>query len=1005
MRFLLLLALVTPGLAVDILTPVIGSGFCLVQSISAANPAVITVVDIARCGIANDDPVWVHGIRNTGSTNRSSINLHFVNSSDNLGGCRIVKSVGTGGNPNSFTLRACDGTTNLANNGTYSAYGQIAKGQFRTIAAYPGYYDATTLACLSDTSSTGCAYAARAEYTVMLAGKASCTDLSIEHEDDTSGCTLFYALGWVAEGKPSSSTNKTRLINGMTKGFWRPTAACDGSLDCLAGNITASSYGDYVYEVYAPSIEKILLLGWEALNSTQKASLERYFMDDFDYTKGGHDYDGSTKGYDVYRTLPGGSKVTYTTSSASITGTGTDWTSGDIGKLLILGGVGWGDQFGIAYKICAVASTTSMTLCKIPSNLFAGGTSVDYRMATLWPDDGTKLGYFGLAMLNNYGMMCGSYPAGPGCGDYGSGAGGTKLEPGNNHQVGRSVHHTLIALILATNGSKRAAWLATDGLFTWYHNVFPLQENFGGISSASSHYHLTRLMPLMMDMMGALTNCFTDAPDFTGGGANGAAWWDELAKFALGVYRDRPADEVWQYNGELGTWPSHYQTTYPLMAYMLFKPSGAWAPAVKYYLLNDSGSYNNFGYAENQPNRITAARGTNTTLLTTAPLSTTCVAQWDATTCGLDRRFVFSSRSGNSAANAWNGSGVNVFYNMNTIYKRDHEAQVHDVGIQMSANNRLMLSADGSYRSLVDVGHPEHGNMLVLNGTGNLKNTAAGLLSSSTPIYWHGTGTLGAMGVDTTDHYTAGINLSNRSVIVLKASGNGFVILRDDYVATTNITASQYTHFNIGYMCAGGDDNPAHPSCLTLSRASKTVSLVRASVARLDAKFSGTVDTANSSDTDGTYPTGIGNTFRVTNSVTGTSGTLWSLFRPSGATTDAMPAFAESDTGAFHVVEFKDTTYAAVAAVPAVATLNQSSVSFTTSYAASAGQVAVLGLNNGTYTLSRGGTPITLCAHQVVTSHVFDCPDAGVSGAMSLAADTIDVGGRVFGGRIVKGGR
>ena len=450
-----------PGIRGRLLTPVIGSGYCVVTGVNRATPAVIRVLSISACGIANDN-------HNCGSTESGTpaalrfdppLNLHLANPSDTNGKCRVVKDV----SGNTFTLRACDGTTNLANNGVYSFGGQIAKGQFRTLSSLPSvYFDPALVACLTSTSAGGCAESSRAEYIALQSSIAKCPDLSVVQQDFHGSCTLAYALGWWAEGKPESSINRTRMIAGIMNNLPNPVAASDGSRDHKSGNIIASSYGDYTYEVYAPSFIKSLALAWSALTSKDRQTIEHYYMDDFDYTKGGHDYDGSKKGYGSYRTIPAGSTISYSGPGATtITGTRTDFASSDVGKLILLGfnTGGYARYFSIS-SVNAGAQTLTIGR-EIDSDL--SGFSGSYAIADPWPDDGTNAGHFGRAMLNNYGMLCGSYPSAIACPDYGSGAGGTNLDQGNNHQVGRVSYHMLTALVLAATdlSSRQNGWLLT----------------------------------------------------------------------------------------------------------------------------------------------------------------------------------------------------------------------------------------------------------------------------------------------------------------------------------------------------------------------------------------------------------------------------------------------------------------------------------------------------------------------------------------------------------------
>ena len=413
-------------------------------------------------------------------------------------------------------------------------------------------------------------------------------------------------------------------------------------------------------------------------------------------------------------------------------------------------------------------------------------------------------------------------------------------------------------------------------MFIWYHVMWPWQMNVGGIAASASHYHATRMVHYFADAMGGVRNAFTDAPDYTGGGADGAAWWDELAKQYLGMFYKQSADATFQHNGAPGNTLYQSQGSESALTLVQMNPTGDWTPALKYYVLNDWGGYSaSYGYLGARPD-VTAARSANTSFITTAPLAPGCAAQWNAAICGADRRFFFGSRSGTSLENAWGPGGTVIWYPWYSNQKRDHIEQLHDIGPTIAANGYLMLSGDGDRGGIYSTGGVSHGNILVLGSESNIKTNGVGI---SVPIYVHGSGTLAAGGVDITEHYkpAANVKLANRSIIHLKADGHGFVITRDDFAASELLTATTYNGFNVNNMC--GSPSPVNPSCLKLDRNAKTVTMTKASTARLDAIFSGIVETANSTDTDGTYRGGSGYTFRVTNSVTGTSETLWGLFQ------------------------------------------------------------------------------------------------------------------------------
>ena len=969
-----LFVVVARGAAVQLWTPVIGTGYCAVTGVSSANPAVVTVADIAHCGIANDDPVWVGEVNNTGGANYSALNIHMDGPTDFDGLCRVVKDVGIGGNRNAFTLRKCDGTTNISNNGRYQFGGKIAKAQQRTMNDGPvAYFDGAAgyvAKCLLDTSATGCANSARGEFAALQTRLTTYPDLSVTHTDVDLYRTLDYALAWWAEGKPESSENRTRMINGITRSLPIPTTACNGTVDCGYSN---SGYGDHPFEVIIPNFIMSFNLAWDALSPEQRQTLDNYLWNDFDFRKGGHDFTGSAKAFPAFKnTNPSGS-VSYAARSAEVTGTNTAFTTQAVAGDLIL--LNYNDSYARWFEIASIADDRHLTLTREVDANYGNGNGTGYRLATKWVDDGKQIGWLARGHANNYAVLCGgSLPDAPDCGDYGANAGGTGFDPLHNHQLGKSVYIMLMGLSSAATGSPRGQWVATDALFHFYHNIVPGLYSVGGLAASSSHYHVVRILPEILDGLGAVRFSFTDSPEFMG-----EEIWNEAAKFALNMYYSPKAAAIFQHNGELGTWPLPFQGAMPGFRVMLFQPRNSYASALKHWIITDQAHYDNSGYVWNRPD-VPAVQGTNTSFITLAPYFAQCAAQWTAAVCRNDLRFFAGSRSGTSLAESWTEAGVNLFYNFQSTARRDHEGQVPEVGMQLAINGLLLMGGDGD-RGRIDA--TGRGNTLVFGADGNSKDGGGDGVGVSTPLFGYGTETLMAAGADVTNYYKAGAGLTSaaRMVVHAKASGSGYILVRDDFTASKPVTAKQYWHYRV----AECGQKPDQAACVKLDRSAKSITMLLPSKARIDSLFTGgDVDTEKQSDTNGTYNGGQGYTFRVTNSVTGTEGSLWAFHTPSGATVEPMPPVEESEAEAHHVVEFKHPKYAAVIVAARAAALNLTGAKFATKWTAEHGQVVVTGLANGRYTLQRADSDVAGCANVMVNKHVFNCRDAGKSGAMKL---------------------
>jgi hypothetical protein len=976
MRSNLLFLLFLPAPAcfgVDLWTPVIGSGYCSVVAATNATPVRITVASISRCSVVENATIWVQGVNNNGSSaTRSSANIHMEDASDSAGLCRVAKNV-TG---NRFDLYKCDGTTPVASNGIYAYGGQIALAQLRTLKDLPitwfdgaGGYLAN---CLVNTGAGGCAQTGRPEYTKLLTTLAGLPSLAVPHHDYGGGAQLAAALGWWSENKPESSSNRTKLVNGLMNSLPVPTTACDGSTDC---SYSPSGYSDYAYEVYPPGFIPALNLGMAALSPGQKATLERYYLGDYPWTKGGHNYTGTTLAFPSFKPATG--TISFAAGSTAISGAGTVFlTEVAPGDYILLR---YNESYARWYSVASIESDTALTLARAVDSDLATGTGFGFRLAAPWADNGSDIGYLGWSHMNYYTMLCGAgLPDVTHCLDYSPGSGGNGLDAMHNHQLGRLSYLLTMALTWAATGiSPRAEWLATDAMFLWYHNLFPAQTQMGGFSADSAHYHITRILPYMTAVMGGLQNSFTDNPDYTGGGANGAAWWDEIAKFTLHTFVPGRTVSQFQHNGEGSAFACCDSGVISAMNLLAFKPLSTFAAGLKYYIQNDWGEYQNSGYYQNRPD-IAAARTPQTSLITTAPLAPGCATQWTAAVCGTDRRFFFASRSGTTAANAWNGNGLTVFYNMQSTARRDHAGQLHEVGPTIAANGQYLLAGDG-YLGLFDT--IPHGNVLVIGAESNLRNGGSDGVGVSAPMYAHGTPTVAAAGVSLTGHYKSAANVTAyRSIIHAKASGLGYIILRDDFTSAASVTAQTYNHYNVSEGCG----TPSASTCTTLDRAARTVIHAK-STARINTSFlGGTVDTANASDTDGSYPSQAGNTFRVTHALTGTSGSLFAIHQVSAAVPAAMPAIVESASAPFKVIEIQDPTAPVVAVIAPVATLNLTGAVFSTTHAGT-GQYVVTGLASGNYVVKRNGTEIS--------SPIAVTPEGHVLSFTSISGDfVIDTG-------------
>lgn len=999
--------------ALDILIPIVESGLCTVTAVNGATPAQVTVVSTAQCGIVNGSLLWINGINNTGSTaTYSSLNIHTDTSTDYISLCRVAASV-TG---TTFTVKACDGSTNITNNGTYSQGGLVARGEWLNRKALPvgrfdglgGYLDL----CVQSSASGGCYETGRVERTALVNVTISNTDLTIKHADQNAIDLANYTLRCAAAAYSAVNASCIQAKAGILNTYLIPSASCDlSSTGCNWGD---SSYEDAAVELaldrYTTSLHQLFD---RLLTTPEKDALVDYLLSDYPWTKGGHGYGASTAAFETFKTASG--TVSFAEGSTAITGSGTSFLSQvSVGDFIE---VPFGAVYTLMYPVAIVTDNTHLTLGKAINIGMSTGSGAAYRIAKPWVTG--NMGYIGLSKTNGYTTLCGApLPVAPACVDYVVGSGGTfggqtRNDPWHNHEQGHLVPLFNLALALSHYNIK-ARRLASDVAFLWYHRTQPgAIRSFGGIAAQSSGYHHDRMVPYASMMVGSWANSFNSASSPLGSTYT-PTWWQELSTFTLGGYMPGLTNTAFETNGE-GAF--NLSGGYPAVGawnYLMFNPLETFASGVKQFL-TDWGYYDatllqaspnsgeNFGggiylaYLGNQP-RITASRFTTPFFANYAPLAAGCTSVWTSNECVTDRRYSFIGRTGASAVGAWNGTGATLLYDMSSLRKRDHAGQnAGQFGPQWAINGHLMTAGDGT-----NVGTAKTiggGNSMILGSEANSKTGDGDIgvtdVGNSIPVSNYASPTLGVSIANTTDFYktAASITGAYRGVMFARPSTSSFgvALFIDSFASGSAKVMSLYYHFWHGFGTgSSGCGTLTAETCATFSSSGKTLALVKDSTT--DARenttwLDGTVATENASDTNFTRTSGAGLTGRIVNTLgSATSGRLRYVTMPTSDKTATQPNIADGTSGSFTTTEWQDASTPVMFLYPtAISTVNLTSASATISAANTL--VAVTGLAPGPYKVQLASNTVGGCEVLTVTAvgHSLSCPGVG-AGAMTVSS-------------------
>ena len=971
MRLVLLALAGLPLMAVDVPMPIVGTGACKITAATNATPVRVTVDDIAACGITSATDRRLIGILHAqngavDATDRmSSINLHAENSTDDYGLYRCALNI----SGNQFDVYKGDCTTAVAGNGSWGQGGLVYRVQLLTMRTGPLLMadgtGGTITTGLTSTASGGWANSGR---TLWSALDTSATNWiasygSVKGVDTRMEGGLVCALQWYGAGKPGSSSAKTCALWSLQniEQYW-PTLACDYSVNnCAQGN---SEWADYRAELYGFQMLQLVSLMWDELSAGEKAKVTAFLLNDKPWIKGGHDYTAATWTEPTWKTASG--TISVTSGSTTITGTSTSFLSQvAVGDYIAYADT-YPNSFNALGEVTAIADDTHLTIRIAPT--VTSSTPQSYRIGPPWVD--TQAGLLWQTKIYGAALVCGVnlwQTASWGCTDYGSQLGTQAGISGpaatGNHTIGRLMFHLAMGITLGNQDIRARALLAhSAGL--WYHWVYPrLLTSWTGISNSSTNgYQPTRVNQQVITAFGIMKNAFTTGPDYLNSSLR-----DGIGKWNIGHLPPGRGDgDLWFSQGNAAFQAGHIGNALPSIAIMNFWPAASISPELKSANENwstwTSGNmqgnkwYLARAYVGHRPD-ITASARTNYTL-TLPSLASLCTAQWSANICDTAR-----PRVGILSNTGWATSSTSAFWDMASYSCDDQCTQNNETGLYIAVNGKFLMVPDRDIH--YGSSSTQFGNIAISGLTLKASDPNIGVTTTSR---MYGSATLAAGTVDLQNHYTTSPGGAvSRSFLHAKGTGTGDYIL--ERITGPSSVSTRYQYY-IGESCG----TPSSSSCISLSRSGGTLTHTQTGARLLTKVITGTLDTENTSDTNGSYTGGAGYTFRTT--VSGSD--MLVLHRPTSNASETLPTITSLSAGNLTGAQVGDSK------VMLIATTEQSATtSFSTTHSGTV-QYAVLGLAAGTWNFKRNGS--TVCASVSVVSgeHAASCDMA--SGTIELEA-------------------
>jgi hypothetical protein len=950
----LLCCLVSFARGAAIWTPVPGTGSCTVTAATGGAPVRVTVSNIAACGVEEGSAIWVYGMINRGqSANRSAANIHMESAGDTGGLIRIAKHV----NGNSFDLYKGDGATAVAGNGVWAHGGIVARAQLRTTKRHPIVYadgeDGTLTAGLLNSGVGGWYEGERLERKALDRVTGAVPDLTAGHRDDTGTFGVQAALRWYGLGKPESSQYRTNAIQALVNSPLLPTASCDiKSIDC---GYSPSRYQDFAWELYPMNKAWAYSLMRSELSEAQRSAFVRNALEDLAWNKGGFGYSGAAPAIPPFKNVSG--TIGWTGNSPAISGTGTYFASQLApGDYLLIGGAG--GQYSRWYQIASVASDTALTLASpVDSGDFGTRAGQTYRAGVPWTE-GSHVGWVSIGYNTYYNVLCGAdLFADLSCPDHFARAGG-QLDVWQNHTIGRVMQALAVGLALSED-DPRAVWLAENAAFLWHHIILPHQTNYGGMAASSTGYMQGRIWPQTLAPPGMLKFSLTGSPDYVPD-----SMWKAAAAYQLSFLKPGRNEEGFQTAGEPGFFVDDGAVWTAGAMVMLFRPDLPEAAEIKHAVQNwplytpqelsghDGGSLMQL-YAGMRPD-IEARPRDNTTMLMTF-FGAPCAGH--PLVCFDEPRFGFNSRTG------WGPHDAAVFFDASSVSGRDHGGYSYP-HYDIAINGMIMFGGDGMLAtSQAAVG----GNSTMI--IGSEKNMVAEGRTSLNRSY--GSSRLAMLSVNQTGLYKNGVIGAQRTLIHAKGAGTGYILDRAEALTP----ASQHVESRYHYWIAESCGTPVSSPCIAFKPGKPGGSLIHTQTGgRLLTAFFGGDTSTEGEPSDGSYPGGAGNTFRVKLAAEGSRVNLYAVHRVTTDTGATMPRIGQTTSGAHAVFEIADPAAPVIIASAPAAVADLTSATVIATHGGSA-QLVVDGLAPGTYTVKRNASEVPGCVELTVLSgeHVLDC--------------------------------
>lgn len=988
-----------------------GTGYCRVTGVSTANPAIVTVSDMTRCGLANGDKVIIADV--AGAT---GINIHLEDASDTNGICRTVASL----SGNTFAVKACDGTTNVSGavhascsggqathqgNCAYIAGGRVGKATLQTLTDHPRIWldgsagSRTAQAVL--TTGTGKATASNPFYGRVLSNRtiwnnnyASQWGYNWYQTQALNHYPLASAIHYYVTGDTTSRDAAKFLIQEPEQ---IGLAGCDESAIHGSCGWNGQNLGVYAMDQISSSMMHYSLIRG-ALSGGEISNFMDFLLSDNSWAQNGINYTANYNLVKKGRKSVSGN-LTLTAGSTAAVGVSTAFTTElAVGDILLIPGLGaCGDSYQILVKVATITDNTHLAMSS-PAWASCPSGSAPYEAYQPWAS-----GAFGFSWANRhyeFNVLVGAgedFGGGTrGSAHYSAGVSGVYSNITTNHTWSRGAAH--VPMGLATCGDDpRGCLLLSLGDEWMYDRALPWAlQKWTGFSGSSLQYHVSAITNRLVEWAAwiqySTVNQVSSLPaDYL---SYVSKWFRSSlipgAAFFPFVEEDYVAVEA-------GT------TFFMSLATMGMQPSATESQYLQHDVINK------YWYADGtHALDSTAAPADNATLawLTYEPSVT-------ATQDTNSSRFFVETQA--ALCNSIFGSAITTVYP--TCSSEDKSRMAFSFSSVPATNNFTMTMLGVDLHGITNDDHqalyPQGGNLAIIRNRHWLLGRDADRRLGTTPAHrasiqvgaesnWKDrTGTTTYVGLDLpvpwyggnssyfftrhtiTAQYEAAANVTamERQTFHLKAAGQDYIV---DHVAGTlgssgTVKSLVQLQLESGYSASFSSSNKN--SSLSFS-SSPNACLSSQAIAMNGTSI--TAATEDGNDAHLGYTGGNGYTGRWFVSYTGTGPDFVIVHMPKASASCTAPTYTTSTAGSFRTLIIADGSNPKALAFTALGA-TASSLSGLTLAATS--QLTVTGLAADTYKVQSAGSDVSGCTALVVdsTSHALNC-DSVPAGAITIAA-------------------